>query len=129
MMNYTVARMLAAGMLAVLALPATARSQKPFEPYDIPAPGSLTYTMIDARRVGKGQIEVITRATGKISGNLYVRRLVDCTRRRFQIRGESETLEGLKTKTGYREWLQVPPGFTQEGVYKAACERLTLLKP
>ena len=130
-MNNMASRMLAAGVLAVMALPATAQSQKPFEPYDIPVPStsSLSYTMIDARRVGNGQIEVVTRATGKISGDLYVRRLVDCTRPRFQNRGESQTLEGLKIKTGSREWLRVAPGFTDEAVYKAACERLTLLKP
>ncbi len=132
MTNNTVASMLAAGALTVLALPATAQSNKSFEPYDIPMPStsSLIYTVINARRVGTGQIEVITRAAGKISGDLYEQRLVDCTRPRFQILGESATLKGLKNKTGgARVWLQLPAGFTTEVVYKAACERLTLLEP
>ena len=130
-MNNMVPRMLVAGALAIFALPAPAQSQKPFEPYDIPVPStsSLSYTMIDARRVENDQIEIITRARSKILGDLYVRRLIDCTRPRYQNRGESKTLEGLKTKTGYREWLRVTPGFIDEAVYKAACERLSLLKP
>jgi hypothetical protein len=131
MMNNIVLRMLAAGAFTVLALPVIAQSQQPFEPYEIPVPStsSISYRMIDARRVGDGQIEVIVRTTGKISGDIYARKLVDCTRPRYQNRGEFETLEGLKTRTGYREWFRVVPDSTDEALYKAACERLTLLKP
>jgi hypothetical protein len=131
MMNNIVLRILAAGAFTALTLPVIAQSQQPFEPYEIPVPdgSALTVTMIDARRIRKSQFDVITRSTGKISGDLYVRQLVDCTQQRFQIRAEAETLEGLKTKTVSRDWLPVRPSLrTYAAVFKGACERLTLLK-
>ncbi|MBM6584313.1 hypothetical protein ILT44_29395 [Microvirga sp. BT689] len=130
-MNNIVLTILAAGAFTALTLPVIAQSKQPFEPYEIPVPGGspLTYTIIDARRVGKSQFDVITRSTGETSGDLYVRQLIDCTQKRFQIRAESDTLEGLKTKTVSRDWLQVRPSLrTYAAVFKGACERLILLK-
>ena len=116
-------------LMSTLLLTSPALGQKAFEPYDIPTPRtSLTYTMLEAQQVGNNRVEVIYRATGTEAGDLFVRRLIDCNAPRFQPKGSSKTLEGLKTSKGFEEWLIVSPGHTDEAVYRASCQRLMLMQ-
>jgi hypothetical protein len=118
------------GVLALIVLLESPALAQRALPYDIPNPSALTYTMISARRVASGRIEVVVHAKGKISGELYVRKLFDCTLPRLQELGQASTLEGLTTSRGSPgQWLPVTPGGTDAAVYRAACQELILLEP
>ena len=77
----------------------TAQSATPTFPIPlaVPSDSNAIYTIISAKKVGKGRAQIVTRREGP-SGVSFSERLVDCKNSRFKYTAEGDSLNAMKKK-------------------------------